>query len=308
MTPVALINLLRIRQWTKNVFVLFPLIFSGLFLSPDSVTAYWLTGWALFAFCCWSSAIYVFNDILDRNSDRLHPKKQNRPIAAGTISVRSAIVIAIILVILPAVLLRLPDRISVWFWIVGGSYLLNNLLYCLLFRSIPVLDILSLGLGIVLRILGGCAILNVQPTVWIIACGAGIALFLGFGKRRMELDRVQMPPKENDSGDSGKPVACYRATLAYYSPKTLNWILYCMAGITIVAYTCYTTSPSTMLLHKTRGLVFTIPFVIFGIIRYISLCKSGKYDGPDEAIIKDPLSWINIILWIIAVITLFTQF
>lgn len=288
----SIINLLRVRQWTKNAFVLFPLIFSGKFCAANAAEAYWLTAFALAAFCCWSSAVYIFNDIIDVKADRIHPRKQKRPIAAGEIGIPAAGCIAVALIALPALIFSTGLNLPAEFWGIGAAYLINNLLYCVLFRSVPILDIFSLALGIVLRILSGCAILNVTPTFWIIACGFALALFMGLGKRRMELDRI------------GEEKKLYRPALAFYSAKRINFLLNALAVMTIGAYAGYTLAPSTAELHNTVYLAGTIPFVIFGVIRYILLTRSGKYDGPDEAIAKDPISLCNLLLWVIAVISI----
>ena len=298
------IQLLRPGQWTKNIFVLLPLIFSGIPMGEG--TTLLRIALAFVAFCLWSSGIYVLNDLVDSERDRSHPRKRFRPIAAGTVSPLQAMMIAPVLMLLPFAILE----ITAWFWpsvfisrkslslffATGAGYLVNNILYCFILRKKVVLDVISIATGFLLRVLAGCFILAVQPSVWIMACTFTLALFLGFGKRRMEL--VRQAEGERERGE-------YRLVLNVYTREMLNLLLGITAAVSLICYLLYTVSPATIAIHQTSLLILTVPFVFYGIFRYICLSLTGKMDGPDEVLLKDIPFIINGLLWCLTVFLVF---
>ena len=290
----TLILLLRPKHWFKNVFVLFPLLFSGALWAPNVWTSVLLSILATSCFCLWASAVYILNDICDIESDRQHPRKCNRPIAAGKVSIPAGVIFSIILVLIPfAALAGLYfyreefQKPVFYFSIVGGAYLTNSVLYDFLFRKQVLLDVFSIALGFVLRILGGCAILLAMPSQWILICGWSMALFMGFGKRRMECVGAD---------------AEYRPSLQIYSPQFLDVLLGVTASCSLLSYMLYTVSSETLAIHNTVCLIFTVPFVFYGIFRYLIDSMSGKHDGPVDAIISDKPLIVCVLLWLATVL------
>ena len=286
----SLIQLLRPKHWFKNVFVLFPLLFSGALWTPNVWTSVLICVFATACFCSWSSAVYILNDISDIESDRQHPRKCNRPIASGAVSIPTGIIVCILLVLIPFAALTglyfLREEFQkqvLYFSIVGAAYLTNSIIYDFWFRKQALLDVFSIALGFVLRILGGCAIILAVPSQWILICGWSMALFMGFGKRRMEC-------VEADSE--------YRSSLQIYSPQFLDVLLGVTATCSLLSYMLYTVSQDTVNLHGTSCLIYTVPFVFYGIFRYLLDSMSGKHDGPVDAIASDKPLIICIILWL----------
>lgn len=295
----TVIQLLRPKHWFKNVFVLFPLLFSGALWEPNVWMSVMLSVFATVCFCLWSSAVYILNDVCDAESDRQHPRKCKRPIASGAVSIPTAIAICVILTLLPfAALAGLYfyqgefQKPAFYFAIVGLTYLLNSVVYDFLFRKLVLLDVVSIAFGFVLRILGGCAVLLAVPSHWILISTLSMAMFLGFGKRRMECSVAGID-------------AQYRSSLQRYSVKFLNVLLGVTAACSLLTYTLYTVSPGTIELHKTSCLVYTVPFVFFGIYRYFMASISGQYDGAVEAITSDKPIIVCLLLWLATVIGIF---
>lgn len=291
------IKLLRIHQWVKNVFVLLPLLFSGKIMEIGNPAVYLLAIYGFLAFCCWSSVVYILNDWTDYERDRIHPRKKNRPLASGVISRPQALAAAIFLFFLPLSVAIGFDHENLTkglypFLACGMGYLGNNLLYCFFLRFQVLLDVFSIALGFVLRVLAGCWILGVEPTHWILVCTFTLALFLGFGKRRQELAVCE----ENDS---------YRSTLNHYSIEFLNFLMSISAAICLMAYMLYTIAPETMLQHHSEKLIYTTPFVFYGIFRYMFFALRDGVDGPDEVLFRDGpfllngILWIGVVLWLI---------
>ena len=295
----TVIQLLRPKHWFKNVFVLFPLLFSGALWTPNVWTSVLLSIFATACFCLWSSAVYILNDVCDAESDRQHPRKCHRPIASGAVSIPTAITICVILTLIPFALLTglyfyqsELQKPAFYFAIVGLAYLLNSVVYDFLFRKLVIIDVVSIAFGFVLRILGGCAVLLAVPSHWILISGFSMSLFLGFGKRRMEC---------SVSGIEAQ----YRSSLQRYSVKFLDVLLGITAACSLLTYTLYTISPDTVKLHNTAWLICTVPFVFFGIYRYFKDSVSGRYDGAVEAITSDKPLIVCVLLWLATVIGIF---
>jgi 4-hydroxybenzoate polyprenyltransferase len=270
--------------------VLAPVLFSESIGRPEALLQASL---AFLCFCFWSSSVYCLNDLLDAKADRLHPRKCDRPIPSGRVAPSMAIVLGTGLASSACVIAVFALPLS--FLVFGLVYLANSVLYCLLLKHRVIVDVLSISIGFVLRLLAGCAAISVAPTSWILVCGFSLAMLLGFGKRRLEIDAV------SQSGD-------FRATLQSYSVDKLNLVLGITSSICLLSYMLYTVSPETVKLHHTTNLVYTVPFVAYGVFRYLFKVQEGHYDGPVEVLLKDPIFALNGFLWlatIVAVLYLF---
>ncbi len=276
-----IVRLVRPKHWVKNVFVIVPLLFGGL-LTWNAL------GRVVWAFCCFSvlsSGIYCLTDVIDAPADRRHPRKRRRPVASGAVPVSAALALSAVLI--GAALLggaSLPARFSV----ICGVYVVNNLVYSTFLKHRVIVDVLMIAIGFVLRILAGCAALGLQPSSWILICGFSLAMLLGFGKRRLEIDQV--------GSDSD-----YRRSLQSYSEAKLNLLLGITSSICLVSYMLYTVSPQTVLLHRTENLIFTVPLVAYGIFRYLFKVQEGRHDEPDEILLKDPVFALTGLAWILMV-------
>jgi len=279
------VRLLRPAHWTKNVFVLAPLVFAQQLTDPEALRRGLL---AFVSFCLASSAVYVFNDIRDRAEDRLHPIKRNRPIAAGTISVASATVLG---GLLAASAIAVAVFLGGQFLIILIIYLILNQFYSAGLKHVVILDVMIVSLGFVLRVLAGGVAVRVQVSAWLLLCTFLIALFLAFSKRRHELQLLA-----DDASDQ-------RPVLSHYSPSFLDQMINVVTASTVVAYAMYAISPETAEKFHTRHLIYTIPMVLFGIFRYLYLIyQRPSTRNPTEAILRDPPFLINILVWALAVL------
>jgi len=280
-----LVQSLRPAQWAKNLFVLAPLVFGDLLLVESALLRAIL---ALVAFCCASSAVYLINDLRDREEDRRHPLKRFRPLAAGTLSVPAAVAALLALAaaaFLLAVYLGLP------FLLVLGAYLLLNVLYTLWFKHMVILDVMSISLGFVLRVEAGAEATGVEVSRWLLLCTTFLALFLAFSKRRHEITLL--------AGEA----AGQRPVLDHYSPAFLDQMINVVTASSVVAYALYCVAEETVKKYHTQDLIFTIPLVLYGIFRYLYLMyQSPGARNPTEAILRDPPFLINMVLWGLAVV------
>lgn len=282
---MAYIKLLRPKQWIKNLFVVAPLIFAKHIFEYNYVIRV-LAAFVLF--CCISSSVYVLNDIIDCEKDRLHPKKKNRPIALGIISkIEGGIVIAILL---PLVLF-VSYYMDIFF---GGAvllYFLNNLLYSFKIKHMVILDVMSIAVGFLLRVIGGALVIRVYISPWILLCTMLLSLFLGFSKRRNELV-VLANGAEN-----------HRKILEEYSLEFIDNMLSIVTASTVMAYSLYTFSTNS----GNYNMMITIPFVLYGIFRYQYIIYKKKEGGsPEETVLSDIPLIVSIVLWgIMSVVILY---
>lgn len=279
---VNIVNLLRIRQWHKNAFVLL-----GFFVLGDYGNYILLLKSVLIfaAFCASSSAVYIFNDFYDIESDKIHPHKKNRPLASGTVNVKFALFLSFILCIAGIII---SYSISMAALIIISAYIINNAAYSVFLKKYPIIDVFQIGLGFMLRIFAGTAGIGVYISEWMLLTGFMISLLIGFSKRYAELSNNPAPQK-------------HRKVLQEYSLETLRSFMIIMASATIITYSLYTLSPRSVELHGTTNLIYTTPFVIFGIFRFIYLVlfhQSG--DDPSSQIFKDKQMVIIIIFWALA--------
>lgn len=284
----AFVELMRPRQWVKNGFVLIGLLFGHAWRTPATVIDVLC---ATFAFCLASGAVYAFNDARDAPQDRNHPDKRNRPVARGAVSLAEAKLLS---VLAAAASLALAALVGWKVAAIVAAYLAISAAYTLGLKHVPVLDVVIIAAGFMLRLLAGTLGVGIAPSNWLLACGFLLTLFLGFGKRRAEIGRL--------AGDAG----LHRAVLEDYSAVFLDRaIMFCAAGMTL-AYAAYTLSTDTAQLHGTGSLVLTLPWVALGTLRYLfRLRLRGGGGDPAEELLRDPIlaaaavGWIVTVLWLI---------
>lgn len=276
---------MRPEQWIKNAFIFLALIFSRNLFHTDLLLNV-CVGFILFCFA--SSSIYIFNDIRDRDYDRAHPEKSKRPIAAGLLRVEEIGIIAFLLASVP---LAAAYLINPLFFFVLATYLIINLFYTLGLKNIVILDVMCIASGFVLRVIAGTVLAGVAATDWLYICTITISLFLGFSKRRQELAVL------------GDHAGNRRKVLSEYSVPFLDQMIGVATACTVMSYALYTISPETVARFGTRHLISTIPFVLYGIFRYLYLLHKKDLGGnPASTILKDIPLVLNFILWLAAVV------
>jgi 4-hydroxybenzoate polyprenyltransferase len=280
----GLVVSLRPGQWVKNLFVFAGLIFSQQLFTPLAWPA--LAAFAIF--CALSGAIYLFNDVGDRDKDRLHPKKRERPIAAGEVSISVAVATGIALV---ALSLTLAFRLSVGFALIAATYVILLVAYTAWLKHIVIVDVLVVALGFVLRAVAGAVAIGVEISGWLLICTVLLALFLALGKRRHEYLVFEADPGR------------HRPILAEYNPGLLDQMIAVVTASTVTAYSLYTMSPETVAKFHTRWLPATLPFVLYGIFRYLYLLYRRRLGGnPSELFLSDRALLLNTVLWMAAVL------
>lgn len=276
------IRTLRPTQWSKNLFVFAALFFSKNLFNLESVLKVCA---AFVVFCLLSGSYYIFNDICDRESDKNHPEKSKRPIASGELGLNSAIVLMLFCAfasLIGAYFLGLP------FLIICLSSLGLQVLYSLVLKKIVIVDVFVIAVAFVLRVVAGGFVINVEISSWILICTLLLALFLALGKRRYELVLFI-----NETTN-------HRKVLSEYSEELLGHMISIVAASTVITYALYTVSESTREKFHTQNLIYTIPFVLYGIFRYLYLIHRKQKGGSPEAIlVTDKPLYINILLWLI---------
>ena len=286
---VAIVKTLRPRQWVKNAFVLAPLVFSNhLFYGAFALKA----AMAAAAFCAVSGAVYAFNDLRDVELDRKHPVKKNRPIAAGHLSERGALFLAITLA--GAALLATFFMLSWQVSAVLGGYLVNNLAYSLALKRFAFIDVLMIAIGFLLRVVAGGFAISVPLSTWLLACTALLSAMLGFGKRAHEL---------LEADNVGRTADTTRVALMGYRIHHLRVVMLVLSVATCIAYALYTQDRHTVSFFGTRSLIWTLPFCIIGIFRFAQLALwRPKPISPTDAMLRDWPFLGNILLWGAAVL------
>ena len=275
---------MRPQQWVKNLFVFVGMIFSKNWWQPK-LQLQTLT--AALAFCFVSSAIYVLNDFLDRKRDRMHPLKCNRPLASGKVTPIAAGLVCLVCLAAGFLLGARVSNLAVGILLI---YVLQNLAYSLGLKRVVILDVFLIALGFMLRILMGTWPVGIEPSKWLLLSGLTLTLFLSFGKRRAELNEL--------ATDAG----AHRPVLNKYNRVLLNRLLKISAGLAILSYCFYTLDPKTVLLHDTPYLICTVPFVIYGLLRYLFLIQLGKGGDPSRLVLKDPHIIVAVFLWLVSVL------
>lgn len=275
----AWIRLFRPTHWTKNAFVIIPLLFSG--RATDASAALAVLA-AFGAFCLAASAVYALNDVLDSSADRSHPVKRTRPVASGQIGAPAATSASLLLAVL-AVSLALVAGPATAGWIAG--YLALNVAYSFVLKHMVLLDVFAIAAFFVLRLLAGSAAAHVHPSVWLLLCGGLLALYLGFAKRRHELSVL---------GDAS---AAHRGVLAHYSAPFLDQISAVLLAVTVVSYLMYTLTSPTAQLVGTEALSYGAPFVLYGLFRYLYLVHQRDLGTPTETVLSDRALIATVMLW-----------
>ena len=277
-----LIHAMRPREWVKNVFVLAALVFTKRIFDPSDL----LQGGLAFAcFCLISGAAYLFNDIRDRENDRQHPLKRHRPIASGALRVSIAALAAVLLALIA---LTGGFYVHLHFGIVLLIYAVLNIAYTLYLKHIVILDVMIIAAGFLLRAIGGAVAIQVAISSWFILCTMLLALFLGFAKRRHELALLE--------GEA----STHRRILAEYSPQFLDQIIAIVTAGALVSYALYTMSPEVIEKLGTKYLNLTIPFVIYGMLRYLYLIyKKDGGGNPTSTVLGDIPLLVACALWLL---------
>ena len=280
--PLALLASLRPRQWIKNLFV-----FAGVIFSQQMLTPLLWTAVAAFAiFCGLSGAMYLFNDVVDAARDRLHPTKRLRPIASGRLSRRTASVAGALLL---AGSLAAAFRINVPFGLVALAYGVLLTAYSVWFKHLVILDVLTVAAGFVLRAVAGAVAVDVEISGWLLICTILLALFLALGKRRHEYRSL------------ARDASLHRPILAEYSEGFLDQMISVVTASTVTAYALYTMSPETVAKFHTRLLPLTLPFVLYGIFRYLYLLYRRDLGGsPSDLVVGDRALLLDALLWMLA--------
>ncbi len=284
---------MRPKQWVKNIFIFAPLIFSlaekpvEIFslhiFRPDTIGRSLL---AFFLFSLVTGSMYVLNDVLDREKDKLHPVKRDRPIASGRLPVRVALPAAALLL---AGALLLIARFNREFFQIAVFYIGQNVLYSLFLKSVVIIDIMVIAVGFVLRVMIGGAVNHIVLYPWILIATFILAIFLALIKRRQELLKIQ----------GVHPGQITRKTLLSYNVSLLDQMISIATATTLISYIMYVMSPEIQHKFHTTRLFYTIPFVIFGIFRYLFLAYSkGEGESPSDIIYTDLPFTLNLILWV----------
>jgi 4-hydroxybenzoate polyprenyltransferase len=273
---IAYLRLLRPRQMTKNVFCLAGLIFSGRFLEPGAFPGACL---AFASFCLISSAVYILNDCIDRERDRVHPRKRNRPIASGTVGLPEAVVLASVLTAGAIALAYLASKGT---QVCLLLYMANNLAYSLVLKHKAIVDVISIATGFVLRLLAGVYAVDDLPTSWITLCTFFLTVFLAVCKRRAELGGI-VPADENTQ----------RPVLSKYTLQFLDYLVNSSAVMTVMCYALFTTTA-----QKNPSLVITVPIVFFAVMHYkriVMLLHDGE--EPERVVLRDIRLQLSIVIW-----------
>jgi decaprenyl-phosphate phosphoribosyltransferase len=270
----------RPHQWLKNLFVLAPLVFADKLRDAGSVA---LAVLAVVAFCLASSAVYVFNDIVDAAADRRHPKKASRPVASGQLPVAAAATGAAVLAVCS---LSLSWAGGPRFMLILSAYLALMVAYCLSLKHQVIIDVMVIASGFVLRLVGGAAAVHVSSSHWLILCAFLLALFLALSKRRQEMVA------------STEPSSLQRRVLSEYSPTFLEQARSIVVAAAIVCYALYTVAPETVARVGTEALVYGNIFVIYGFLRYMALMQNPKVgEDPSRMLIRSKSLIATVLAW-----------
>jgi 4-hydroxybenzoate polyprenyltransferase len=283
----GIVKSLRIKQWIKNGFIFAGIIFDRQLFNHPAILK---TILGFIIFCILSSAVYYFNDLFDIKADKQHPKKRNRPIASGMIPKNTAVGIALLLC---TISLSSAYFLSTYFFFICTFYFSMNLLYSKWLKHIPILDVMIIAAGFVLRVAAGVSLIQVERfSPWLYVVTTLLSLFIGFGKRRAEL--VLLAEGANQ----------HRLVFEGYSLPLLDQLITIVSSITLVSYSFYTFSAPN--LPENHSMMLTIPFVLYGIFRYLFLIQSDQSTGaPEELVLKDRPLQISVLLYGISVVIIF---
>jgi 4-hydroxybenzoate polyprenyltransferase len=286
-----LFKAMRPRQWTKNAFVFAALVFDRQLLILTSLEHTFI---AFVIFCLLSSCVYLINDVMDVEADRNHPIKKNRPIASGKLPIPVALTAAVILVVIS---LTGAYFLSWELAVIALAYFLMNLAYSKWLKHIPLIDVLIIAAGFVLRVAAGVSVIHVQRfSPWLYVVTTLLALYIGFGKRRAEMTILNT-----------EITGTHRKVLDGYSITLIDQLITVVSSTTLIAYSLYTFSAPN--LPENHAMMLTIPFVLYGVFRYLYLIQIKNAGGePEEILLKDRPLQLTILLWGLAVMIIFYIF
>ena len=273
-------RLLRVKQWTKNGFVLTPLLFSASFMRIDAIVD---SLYAVLAFSLVASAVYIANDLIDLKADRAHPRKRHRPLASGALSLPVGGIIAALCL---AGGFFIGLRLNASVLIVLGVYVALQGFYSFGLKHVAIVDTMLIAVGFILRVYVGAFAISVPVSSWFLLTAFFLSLFLALAKRKIELDA-------HHSGEQ-------RPVLRVYSPELLSQLIPLTLGLTVVSYSLYTVDPSTVARIGTDRLIFTVPIVLYGMFRYLLLAnRPNGSEDPSETFVTDPGMIIAVALWVV---------
>ncbi|MCT4618983.1 MAG: decaprenyl-phosphate phosphoribosyltransferase [Marinisporobacter sp.] len=277
---VGLLKTMRPKQWTKNLILFAGVLFSNNLFDTDLLKVS-LIGFILF--CIFSGNVYIVNDLVDKEKDQLHPKKCNRPIASGKVSITQAIIFLCVSLIFS---FFLAYKLDYLFFIVGLFYSILVILYSFVLKHRVILDVMTISIGFVLRAVAGVVLIDVRISPWLLLCTFLLSLFLALHKRKSEVDLITKGNKKS------------RKILEEYTPELLNDMLHIVTSSTVMAYSLYTFSAS-----KSMYMMVTIPFVVYGIFRYQYIVhRKGMGENPELVLLSDIPLIVDILLWSISCI------
>ena len=280
------IKLMRPKHYIKNFLIFFPLVFSGNFFQKELLVSCIM---CFFAFCLSASIVYIINDIKDKEKDKLHEKKKNRPIASGKVSVKNAIVLAILLFFLSYFFQVLAsNKLLDFSYLYILLYIILNIGYSLGLKNVPLLDVAILVSGFLIRVLYGASIVDVEISNWLYLTVISAAFYLGFGKRRNEIKKV---------GNKSREV------LKYYKKDFLDKNMYMCLSLTIVFYALWTVDPINVA-KASNKLVWTVPFIMLILMKYSMNIENDSFGDPVNVVLEDKVLIITIILYGITVMSL----
>jgi 4-hydroxybenzoate polyprenyltransferase len=283
MALAELLKSIRPQQWLKNFFIFAPLIFSENIFNRSMFLQSLL---AFGIFCLLSGALYILNDLKDLEEDRLHPIKSKRPLAAGELKKRQAIAAFVILSFISLLLASLVNEEFLWVCLV---YFVLQIAYSFALKHIVILDVFIVASGFFLRVIAGAVAIRVQISPWLLICTTLLALFLALSKRRHEILLLD------------EKAVSHRPILKEYSPYLLDQMISVVTASTVIAYCLYTISEETIEKFGTTKLILTVPFVIYGIFRYLYLIHQKAEGGtPETLILKDRPLLFDIFFWVVS--------
>lgn len=284
---MAYIRLLRIPQWVKNVFVFAGLAFGRKLDHWPSVSATLL---GFLCLCLLSSSVYVLNDWHDREEDRRHPRKCKRPIASGEVTPTAALLLWAVLLACGMIGSLALDRA---FGLVALAYLVLQIAYTFALKHAVILDVIAIATGFVLRAIAGAVLIHVEISHWLVVCTFTLCMFMGFSKRRCELNAMA-------EAGNGAAAHQHRRTLAVYTRDLLNHMTTLSAGIAVVCFLLYSTDQRTIREFGTNYLVYTLPIVVYAVFRFAVLVEHGQVDGPTEVMLRDRPFQAALVGWALA--------
>lgn len=284
---MALLRAVRPKQWTKNLLLFAALLFSH---SVENPTLIFNAACAFVLFCALSGGVYIINDIVDVETDRSHPEKRRRPIASGALPAPTALAAAVILIVVAVIgcfIINAPTGAT------ACAYLLLTFAYNAFLKHVVILDVLAVSMGFVLRAVAGAEAIRVEISPWLLICTILLALFLTLAKRRSELTNLA-----NGGVD-------HRRILAEYSPHLLDQMISLVTASTLMSYCLYTIDRRTVEVMGTTRLMYTIPFVIYGLFRYLYLIHhKNKGGAPSRVLLTDGPLLLDVFLYVVAVLVI----